>query len=75
MKTDFSNDIVVGFNNSIIDVATYKKFRKEELEASIDKLFYLRNIKDENKFVQINIVENVELPIEKKVATKCFFYY
>ena len=72
MKTDFSNDFVVNFNNSVIDVAAYKTFGKEELEESINKIFYLRNIKDENKFIQINIVENVDLPIKKGVVTKCF---
>lgn len=74
MKThDFSNDIVVGFDQTVIDVTTYKIFGEEELEESLSKIFYFRNVKgDEKKFIQINIVEDIDLPIKKKVSTKCF---
>lgn len=74
MKTDFSKDVIASFGQFILNLKPHQVFDQEALERSIDKLCLLRMDPEyaDKKIIGMYFVGKVDLPIKKKVITKCF---
>lgn len=74
MELDFTKDIIVTFDNILIDMRTYENFGEKELKIAIKKLVHLANEPENEgyKIIQMNQVNHIDLPFENGLASKFF---
>lgn len=73
METSFKNDLIVTFDNYLIDMETHELFNQEDLERSLNKLCILRlNPEHSGKTIKgLHFAREIDLPIKKAIETKC----
>lgn len=73
MEANFERDLVVSFDNCLLDMETHEIFNQEALERSLNKLCILRlNPEDSDKKIKgMHFAREVDLPIKKAAVTRC----
>ncbi len=74
MELDFTKDVIITFDNILIDMRTYENFGEEELKIAIKKLVHLANEPENQgyKIIQMHQAKHINLPFENGLISKFF---